>query len=228
MDPTAHHSQFPCIFFPQTVLTVSLWYFTYFLPTETSTRFFFCPLFTAYTIMLQIKPMMFASRFACYVTSVFKGCSELSKIKWVDYMFKYICAVNAMSHLLQSSKCQKGNTARHGTLSIISTNYLPLFCYVSIQELYSSWASFVAWLRHLRRNYAVLIQRLLRMWPADAAFQFEGCTTWILRGPAYIKWHRGPASSLSSSDKILAGYTVESETALLWPGFYIFTKTPVE
>lgn len=125
-------------------------------------------------------------------------------------------------------KMSKGNTARHGTLLIISTNYLPLFYYVSVQELHSLGAAFVARLRHIRRNYAILIQRLPQMWPANAAFQFEGCTTRILRGPAYIKLHRGPASSLSSSDNVLAGYTLESETALSWLGFYIFTKTPVE
>lgn len=118
----------------------------------------------------------------------------------------------------------KGNRAGHGTLLIISTSYLPLFCYVSVQELYSSGAAFVAQLRHIRRNYAVLIQRLPQMWPTNAAFQFEDCTTWILRGPAYIKMHRGPASSLSSSDKILAGYTLESVRLPFYDLAFIFSQ----
>lgn len=109
-------------------------------------------------------------------------------------------------------------------LLIISTIYLPLFCYVSVQELYSSGAAFVARLRHIRHNYAILIQRLLQMWPTNAAFQFEGCTTWILRGPAYIKMHRGPTSSLSSSDKILAGYTLESARVPFYDLAFIFSQ----
>lgn len=62
------------------------------------------------------------------------------------------------------------------------------------------------------------------MWPTNATFQFEDCATWILRGPAYIEMHRGPASSLSSSDKILAGYTLESVTLPFYELAFIFSQ----
>lgn len=133
----------------------------------------------------------------------------------------YLCSKWCES---SSTKVKRKHGMVHWTLLITSTSYLPLFCYVSVQELYSSGAAFVAQLHHIRRNYAVLIQRLPQTWPTNAAFQFEDRATWILRDPAYIKMHRGPASSLSSSNKILAGHTLESVRLAFYDLAFIFSQ----